>query len=882
MSPEQAAGRLDQLGPASDVYSLGATLSCLLTGKPPVEGSELEVVLARVQRGEIRPPRAVDPRVPPALEAICLKAMALRPEDRYPGSRALAEDLERWLADEPVVAYPEPWTNRLGRWSRRHRTAVTAMIAAVTVAAVCFAAATALLAAANERERTLAELARRNGESARSNFRLAFDGVDRYFTQVSEDRLLNVPGLQPVRRQLLEAAREFYGRFLDERHDDPTVRAELGRGYLRLARIAFETDATAKAVDLAHRGLAILEPLGTSRPSDVTIRKDVAAGLASLGTIHAFRREIEPAEKAFRESIQLWESLTNTRRDDFELRRNLCKTQTELGHHYAEQDRTADARRVLLAARTTAGELVKAHPGDTHDREALQRAEAYLGDFFTRVGELTAAGSSFRASLEAIDELAEQRPSDLGLQFIRSATLARIGEHLRELGRLDEAERTFAEAASSLEKLVRENPTVVAYRRALCRLHVQRGAIGELTGKPDEAERHHGAALEIAEALVRDNPDVPDLQNEVAVALSGLFNVHYGAGRMEQAAAVNRRARQIREYLARQQPRTAHFQDVLAQTRNNQALESPSRPVESLAVLRESIAAQRRLVRDHPEIVKYRFVLATDLNTLGGLWYRAQRHGEALAAFRDAIAEWRELVRREPEVPYLRYELGRSLSNLAGILTLIRQYDRALPVRAEAVDRLGHLVREHPQVVEYQIALSAAEDIAASIARHTNDRAAARAGYGRSIRVLEEVLRRDPRNRKAQEFLLTSRNNRAVLMIEAGDHRGAWQELDAMTREPVTAAQRYNLGCAFALLSAAVARDASLPRARRDPRVGALAGRAVHLLGEAAAARYLPPATLAAQIQADSDLDSLRGRDDFRQLVAGLLDRVFPHDPFVP
>src|SRR5207237_5452836 len=124
---------------------------------------------------------------------------------------------------------------------------------------------------------------------------------------------------------------------------------------------------------------------------------------------------------------------------------------------------------------------------------------------------------------------------------------------------------------------------------ALCRLHFHRGAIGELTGKRDAAERHHRAALEIAEALVRDNPDIPDLQNEVAVALSGMFNVHYGAGRMQQAAAVNRRARQIREDLARQQPQTAHFQDVLAQTRNNQALESPSRPVESLAALRESI-----------------------------------------------------------------------------------------------------------------------------------------------------------------------------------------------------------------------------------------------------------------------------------------------------
>ena len=208
MSPEKAAGRIEQLGPASDVYSLGATLYCLLTGKAPIEGSDVEDVLRHVQQGEFRPPRQVQPDVPRPLEATCLKAMALRPEDRYPAPRDLADDIERWLADETVTAYREPRITRIARWGRQHKTLVTAVAAAVLVAAVCFGTAMALLVAANDRERKLTVLAQRNGETAQANFRLAFDGVDRYFTQVSEDRLLNVPGLQPVRRQLLDAARE--------------------------------------------------------------------------------------------------------------------------------------------------------------------------------------------------------------------------------------------------------------------------------------------------------------------------------------------------------------------------------------------------------------------------------------------------------------------------------------------------------------------------------------------------------------------------------------------------------------------------------------------------------------------------------------------------
>jgi tetratricopeptide (TPR) repeat protein/serine/threonine protein kinase len=120
MSPEQAAGRLDKLESASDVYSLGATLYAVLTGCAPFEDSDGGPILERVCKGEFPVPRVVKPDVPRALEAVCLKAMALRPADRYTSVRDLSEDLEHWLADEPVKAYREPAHVRLRRWRRRH------------------------------------------------------------------------------------------------------------------------------------------------------------------------------------------------------------------------------------------------------------------------------------------------------------------------------------------------------------------------------------------------------------------------------------------------------------------------------------------------------------------------------------------------------------------------------------------------------------------------------------------------------------------------------------------------------------------------------------------------------------------------------------------
>jgi formylglycine-generating enzyme required for sulfatase activity/tRNA A-37 threonylcarbamoyl transferase component Bud32 len=135
MSPEQATGNQDQVGPASDIYSLGATLYCLLTGRPPFVDKSRPVVEEMVKKGDFPPPRRINPSVPAGLEAVCLKAMARAPADRYASVGEVAEEIDRWLADEPVRALPEPWPVRAGRWARR-RPALTAGGAALLFTAV--------------------------------------------------------------------------------------------------------------------------------------------------------------------------------------------------------------------------------------------------------------------------------------------------------------------------------------------------------------------------------------------------------------------------------------------------------------------------------------------------------------------------------------------------------------------------------------------------------------------------------------------------------------------------------------------------------------------------------------------------------------------------
>jgi serine/threonine protein kinase len=168
MSPEQAAGTLDALGPASDVYSLGATLYVLLTGQRPFQGADGDVLQA-VRHGRFLGPRQVNPRVPQALDSICRQAMAVQPTQRYQSALALGEDIERWLADEPVSAWREPWPDRGRRWIRRHQPLVVGWAAAIGVAFLALGVAVPLLSLAwrnessarwNEREQHLMALQR--------------------------------------------------------------------------------------------------------------------------------------------------------------------------------------------------------------------------------------------------------------------------------------------------------------------------------------------------------------------------------------------------------------------------------------------------------------------------------------------------------------------------------------------------------------------------------------------------------------------------------------------------------------------------------------------------------------------------------------------------
>ena len=134
MSPEQAEGHVAGNRPAtSTAWGRRSTTSSPAGRRSPRATSRR---CSAARQGEFTPPRQVNQGVPAALEAICQKAMSRSPDDRYASPRALADEIEHWLADEPVSAWKEPWVVRARRWVTRHRTPVAAAAAGLAVAAV--------------------------------------------------------------------------------------------------------------------------------------------------------------------------------------------------------------------------------------------------------------------------------------------------------------------------------------------------------------------------------------------------------------------------------------------------------------------------------------------------------------------------------------------------------------------------------------------------------------------------------------------------------------------------------------------------------------------------------------------------------------------------
>lgn len=221
MSPEQADGLLDEMGAASDVFSLGATLYCILTGSPP-KSLNPEHDNRRLDYGNFAKPSQINHEVSGAIDAICMKALASKVSERYQSAAELVDDLEAWLADEPVSAYRESFADRARRWLKQHQTLATSAVVALSTSLVGLVAWLALLSIYNQNLSQARDEAVQNESVAR---RLLSEEL-RIDQELLGRNELTAVEIAQFRLRLVEGAYQQHERWFKRNPDDRNLRAE--------------------------------------------------------------------------------------------------------------------------------------------------------------------------------------------------------------------------------------------------------------------------------------------------------------------------------------------------------------------------------------------------------------------------------------------------------------------------------------------------------------------------------------------------------------------------------------------------------------------------------------------------------------------------------
>ncbi len=337
MAPEQANGDGDSIGPRTDVYAMGAILYEMLTGRPPFHGTGLLETLEMVRSRDPVPPIRLQPGIPRDLETICLKCLAREPIRRYASAADLADDLDRFRDGRSILARPVPaWEKGLKAARRHPTTSATAALAAGAVAAILivWTLFTVRLKAALDQSNRNAIAATTQRVRAEANQDKAFEGIDRFLTRIADKDLASIPGLEVVRRDLLNQALEVSEGFLREDEGSSSrVREEIARAHERCAKIQDALTNHPKQLEHFRQAVRIRRGLVKDHPDDATHRFELAKTLHNLGiTLNKTRLtdRVQLTESALEEAFELRKALVKFAPDDREYRFSLASSYNSL------------------------------------------------------------------------------------------------------------------------------------------------------------------------------------------------------------------------------------------------------------------------------------------------------------------------------------------------------------------------------------------------------------------------------------------------------------------------------------------------------------------------------------------------------------------------
>jgi eukaryotic-like serine/threonine-protein kinase len=459
MPPEQARGKHEEMGKWSDVYSLGATFYETLVGRPPFTAATLGETLQQVMTVDPVSPRSLNPAIPRDLETICLKCLEKNPARRYQTGQELADELQRFLDDRPILARPTSRTEKFVRWCRRNP------VIAGAIAAVSLAAVFAIVSLWIGLSQALAAK-----EEANDALNHSMDIVEDLLVGINEETLLEQPGMQPIKAKIYAKAQTSLEKLLPKLERSKRLPETIARVQLQMGQVKVQLGDHKEGLRLMTVANESLEKMHENDATNVKVLTNLSKVKTEIGRLYFNQRDLKAASAPILQSLELRRKLVELEPDNTEAAQLLANSEMNVGLLEENLGNPQKALEQYEAAQWRRKALLTKEPANVGILRDQAKGLSELGLLRARQQKLREAEELFEQAEKAFTSLTDRRDRQLDDLLNHGIVLRRLGDMAavtNDEKKLNIAIERYVKSVKLLEELVTENPSVGIYRGTL-------------------------------------------------------------------------------------------------------------------------------------------------------------------------------------------------------------------------------------------------------------------------------------------------------------------------------------------------------------------------------------------------------------------------------